>query len=325
MEYLQLQTSRAKNRVWLILLLAVLTGAVTAVFPAGLLLGPALWAYAGARTKPAWIALPAGVYGLLVFLLYSAEAAFGLFACAAAAAIALYFMQTRKVSNTYTALTLAGLFLAGLYCAVCLPGILSGAGAFAQAQAAIDEMIALYRTSATQLSGVSEEYLAFIHSYLDAFSEAASSFIVAALCVGAGVLGLGNLLFFRLFCRKNAEIAISPMREFRLWTLPRSMMLGLFALLIGSFVLEWSGWTFADSMSSTVNVLVGMPLLLQGLCVADYFIARSAQNVRAKRAAIYTLVGILFAFLQTPLILLGCAEQIFKLRDRTQKLPPKTA
>jgi len=325
MENVQSQTSRAKNRAWLILLLSVLTGAVTAIFPVGLLLAPALWAYAGARTKPVWIALPAGVYAALALSLYGIEAALGLLLSAAAVAFALYFMQTRKVSNTYTALTLAGLFLAGLYCAVCLPGILSGAGAFAQAQTAIDEMIALYRAAASQLSGINEEYLTFIYSYLDAFSEAVPSFIVASLCAGAGILGLGNLLFFRLFCRKRAEIAISPMREFRLWTMPRSMMLGLFALLIGSLVLEWAGWTFADSMSSTVNVLVGMPLLLQGLCVLDFFVARSAQRVSAKRAVTYVLVGILFGLLQTPLILLGCAEQIFRIRERMQQLPSKPA
>ena len=37
-----------------------------------------------------------------------------------------------------------------------------------------------------------------------------------------------------------------------------------------SCILEWTGWVFADGMTNTVNVLVGMPLLLQGLCVIDF-------------------------------------------------------
>ncbi|MCE5187931.1 MAG: YybS family protein [Eubacteriales bacterium] len=325
MEKIQTQPNRAKNGAWLILLLSVIVAAATAWIPAGLLLAPAFWAYAGARGKPAWIALPALVYGALALMLYNTEAALGLFVSATAAAFALYYMQTRRISNAYTALTLAGLFLAGLYCAVCLPGILSGAGAFAGSQAAMDEMISFYRTAAAQISGISAEYLDFINTYLDAFSEAVPSFIVAALCAGAGVLGLGNLLFFRLFCRRRKEIAISPMREFRYWTMPRSMMLGLFALLIGSLVLEWTGWTFSDGMSSTVNVLVAMPLLLQGLCVIDFFLARARRSAATARVVSYVLIGLLFGLVQTPLILLGCLEQIVRIRERTQNMPPKPA
>ena len=70
---------------------------------------------------------------------------------AAGAAFAVYAMLTRRVGNADTALTLAGLFLVGLYCAVCLPGVLSGAGAFAGIQAAIDEMVLVYRAAAQQL------------------------------------------------------------------------------------------------------------------------------------------------------------------------------
>ena len=325
MEHVQTQPGHAKKNAWLILLLSVLAAALAVVFPVALLLAPALWAYAGARTKPAWIALPAVCYGLMALTAYDTVAALGLAGSAAAVAFALYYLLTRRVSNAYTALTLAGLFLVGLYCAVCLPGILSGDGAFAGAQSVVDEMVADYREAAQQLSDVNTASLELINTYLDSFSKAVPSFIVASLCAGAGVLGLSNLLFFRLFCRKHPEIAISPMREFRFWAMPRSMMLGLFALLIGSLVLEWSGWTFSDGLSSTVNVLVAMPLLLQGLCVIDFFLARSPQRVTVLRVVIYALTAVLFGLLQTPLILLGCFEQILRIRERMQKMPPKPA
>jgi len=326
MENVQSQPSHAKNRAWLILLLSVLSAVAAVALPAALLLAPALWAYAGARTKPGWIALPAAVYGLLALYAYgSMEAALGLFLSAAAAAVAVFYMLTRKMSNAYTALTLSGIFLVGLYCAVCLPGVLSGAGAFAGSQAAIDETVSLYRAMAQQMSGLNADSLALINEYLDAFSKAVPSFIVGGLCAGAGVLGLSNLLFFRLFCRKHTEISISPMRAFRFWTMPRSMMLGLFALLIGSLVLEWSGWTYAEGLSNTVNVLVAMPLLLQGLCVIDFFLARAPQRVTVARVVTYVLLAVLFGFLQTPLILLGCIEQIIRIRDRMQNTPPKPA
>ena len=326
MENVQSQPSHAKNRAWLILLLSVLSAVVVATLPAALLLAPALWAYAGARTKPGWIALPAATYGALALYSYgSMEAALGLSLAAAAAAVAVYYMLTHKMSNAYTALTLSGIFLVGLYSAVCLPGVLSGAGAFAGAQAAIDETISLYKVAVQQMSGLNADTLTLINEYLDAFSKAVPSFIVGGLCAGAGVLGLSNLLFFRLFCRKRTEISISPMRAFRFWTMPRSMMLGLFALLIGSLALEWSGWTYAEGLSNTVNVLVGMPLLLQGLCVIDFFLARKPQKATTARVVTYVLLTLLFGLLQTPLILLGCMEQIFRIRDRMQNTPPKPA
>ena len=326
MENVQSQPSHAKNRAWLILLLSVLSAVAAVALPAALLLAPALWAYAGARTKPGWIALPAATYGALALYAYgSMEALLGLAFSAAAAAVAVYYMLTRKMSNAYTALTLSGIFLVGLYSAVCLPGVLSGAGAFAGVQAAIDETISLYRAAAQQASGLNADSVALINEYLDAFSKAVPSFIVGGLCAGAGVLGLSNLLFFRLFCHKHSEISISPMRAFRLWTMPRSMMLGLFALLIGSLALEWSGWTYAEGLSNTVNVLVGMPLLLQGLCVIDFFLARKPQKATMARVITYVLLTVLFGFLQTPLILLGCLEQIIRIRDRMKNTPPKPA
>jgi uncharacterized protein YybS (DUF2232 family) len=160
---------------------------------------------------------------------------------------------------------------------------------------------------------------------LDAYSKAIPNMIVPALCVFAGVLGLGNLLFFHLFCKKRPEIAISPIRSFRDWSLPRSMTLGLFALLIGSLILEWTGWVFADGLTNTVNVLVGMPLLLQGLCVIDFLIARSPKNVTLGRTLTYVGIGVLFGLAQTPLILVGCFDQIFRFRDRMRGVPPRAA
>jgi len=115
------------------------------------------------------------------------------------------------------------------------------------------------------------------------------------------------------------------MRPFRDWTLPNSMTLGLFILLVGSLILNWAGWAFADGMSNTVNALVGMPLLLQGLCVVDFFLARSQRNAAVGRALTYVGIGLLFSFLQTPLILVGCFEQIFHVRDRIRGVPPRAA
>ena len=327
MEYNNQTSKSVENSAWLILLLAVAAGAAALIIPFGLIVVPALWAYAGARTKPGWIALPAAVYALGALMLYSENgytSAVAVSVMAAASAVALYVLLTKRFSNTYTALTLSGIFLLGLYVAACLPSVLAGKGAFAAVQAAMDEIISFYRTTFVQAAGADAQYAALVNEYLDTFSKAVPTMVVAALSIFAGVMGLGNLLFFRLFCRKHKEIAISPIREFRFWSLPRSMMFGLFALLVGSLILEWSGWQYAESLVNTVNVLVGMPLLLQGLAVVDFLIVRSARKTAGQRAVTYVLIGVLFGLAEMPLMLLGGFEQLFHFRARTQGLPPQS-
>lgn len=324
MENLEQQPSR-KQRGWPILLISVLAALTTIVFPVGLCIAPAIWAYAGARTKPHWIALPAAVFAAGVFSQYTPLAAGGLAGSTAIAAALIYLLLTRRVSNTYTALTLAGVFLAGLYVAACVPGILDGRGAFADIQAALGSMFEEYRSIIAQMPSVDAEVAVYFSESFDALYQTAPSLVVSALCIFASILGLGNLLFFRLFCRKHPEIVISPMRKFRDWSLPRSMTFGLFALLIGSLILDWTGWTFAEGMSNTVNVLVGMPFLLQGLCVLDFLLTRSKKHIARNRTLTYVGIGVLFGFVQTPLIIVGCFDQFFRFRDRMRGAPPRAA
>ena len=312
----------ARTSGGLLLALCAIAGAVTLLVPAGLLVLPALWAFAGARTKPGWIALPAAVYTIGAFWLYEPMAAAGFALMAAASALALCLMQTRRVTNTYTVLTLAGILLGGLYTIVCLKGVLSGEGAFAAAQTQMDQIINAYRAALPEATGTDAAAVQFISEYLTALSQAVPTYVVAVLCAVAGAGGIANLLFFRLFMRKRPEIPISPMREFKHWALPRSMVFGLFALLIVSVILEWTGWQYADGLSATVNVLVGMPLILQGLCVVDFLLSRSGKNVTVSRVVTYCIVGILFWLAQMPLMLLGCFEQLFRFRARAQGLPP---
>lgn len=325
MENMKQQAPLKSNRGWPILLLAVLAGLITVVFPFALVIAPALWAFAGARTKPQWIALPAAAFGIAAFQIYATEAAAGLTLAATIAAGLIYWMMTKRESNTYTALTLSGVFLVGLYTAVCLPGILAGRGAFADVQNVVNSLVAVYRGALNQMTEIDAQTVSLFSTALDAFSEQVPNMIVSALCIVSGVLGLGNLLFFRLFCCKRSEIEISPMRPFKDWTLPRSMTFGLFTLLIASLAMEWAGWAFAEGFSNVVNVLVGMPLLLQGLCVVDFMIDRTGKKVTFKRALTYIAVGILFSIAETPLILVGCFDQIFRFRDRLRGVPPRAA
>mgnify|MGYP001070008674 CR=1 FL=1 len=310
---------------WLMLLLAAAVAFLTAYLPLLLILSPALWAYAGARTKPYLLFLPAAVFAAGTFALNPLVVAAGLSGAAILAAALLYVLLTRGFSNSETVLLLCGVFLVGLYTAVCLPGVLEGRGAFADIQASIASLNNFYHSAAAQMPQLNPDGVKVITEAMDAMYDAVPSSFVAVLCIFASVLGLANLLFFRLFCRKQTQISLSPMRAFRDWTLPRSMTLGLFVMLIISLVMELAQSPFAEGFGVTANVLLAIPLFLQGISVVDFFIVRAQKNVTLVRTLTYVGLGVLYQFVLYPLVLVGCFDQIFRLRDRMRGMPPRAA
>ena len=325
MENLNQQSPRVRMTGWLMLLLAAAAALVTAYVPFFLILSPALWAYAGARTKPYLMLLPAAVFASATYALGTIVIAAGLAGAAALASVLLYVLLTRGISNSETVLLLCGVFLLGLYTAICLPGVLEGRGAFADIQASIGALNDFYHAAAAQMPQLNADGMRLITDAMDAMYDAVPSGFVAVLCVFASVLGLSNLLFFRLFCRKQAQISLSPIRPFRDWTLPRNMTLGLFGMLILSLVMELADWSFAEGFGVTANVLLAIPLFLQGISVVDFFIVRAKKNVTLVRTLTYVGLGVLYQFVLFPLVLVGCFDQIFRLRDRMRGMPPRMA
>ena len=316
---------RASLNGWLVLLLAVASGFAAAYVPFALIVAPALWAYAGARTKPALIALPAAAFAAIMFTYDSVLVAAGLSGAALLAAVLVYALLTHRFGNTDTVLILCGVFLIGLYTAICMPGVLDGRGAFADVQAAILSMKEFYTSIAAGMPQLGEGGTALVSEMMDAMYEAVPTSFVAVLCIIASILGLGNLLFFRAFCKKQEQIQLSRMRPFRDWAMTRSMMYGLFLMLILSLILELSDWTYAASFSTTANALLAIPLFLQGISVIDFFIVRGQKNVSVIRTLTYVGICVLYQLVFVPLVLVGCFDQVFRLRERMRGVPPRTA
>lgn len=303
---------------------AVLCCALTPILPVLLLVSPALGAYAALRTKPRLFLALALASAALAYGIYGAVATAGMtLACVGTGAVIL-LMQTRKLGNGNTALCAAGAALLGLYGVVCMPGVVAGTGAFETVQTYANEIIKAYQSALHAMEGLPAEALTMLDGYLDALCASISSYVVPALCAAAGVIGLSGTLFFRLFAQRRPKGTLAPMRAFRFWEMPRSMMFGLLVLLLGSLVLEWTGWGYAEGLTGVVNVLVAMPLMLQGLCVVDFFLCRNPRSLTLKRTLVYTAIVVLFSVLQTPLMLTGCMEQIFRLRTRAST-PPRAA
>ena len=325
METSNQQSPRTSWLNWLVLLLACAVALAAAYLPLLLIVAPAFWAYAGVRTKPYLVALPAAVFAAVSFAMNPVVVAAGLSGAAILAAVLVYVLLTHGFSNSDTVLVLSGVFLVGLYVAICLPGVLEGRGAFADIQASIASLTDFYRTAASQMTQLNPDGAKLVLDIMnEMYAEVPSSF-VAVLCIFASVFGLSNLLFFRLFCRKQTQVSLSPIREFRDWSMPRSMMLGLFAMLILSLILEIAEVPFAEWFGVTANVLLAIPLFLQGISVIDFLIVRAQKNVTLTRTLIYVLLGVLYQFMLYPLVLVGCFDQIFRLRDRMRGMPPRAA
>lgn len=332
METISTNPAPSRGNRLLLVLITVFAGAVSAaVFP-GLLMLPALWAFAMCRTSRWYLFAFAIPFAATAFLLDEPLGAACLSALAVGMAAVLYAMQTRKAGNAHTALALFGVGVVALYVMVCLPGILSGEGAFAAVQKSVDESIDVMRRMLTLTPGLTAEQTAGVEEYLATLSQSVPTVLVPILCMFSGVIALANLLFFHLFVKKSG-LDVTPLRPFRLWAVPRDILFGLVVLLVLSIGFSFSEWEFAAALSATVNVLVSMPLGLQGLCIVDFWIVQRGRNVAVKRVLIYAALCIVpfalgnplsvLAGLEQALIVISCFDQVFHMRERTLRLPPR--
>lgn len=307
-------------------LIALLLSLAAAVFPFALLLVPAYFAYAAMRTHPALLLLFSAALFAAASVLWGAYAALWFALGTLLIAAAVYAMQSRRLGNANTCAVAAAFAVFAIYGAVCLPGILSGEGAFTAMQALFSEAVGEWRAvAAVMFAETPAATMAGVNEYLDLVEQTAVDMIVPMFCSAGMVLGLSNVLFFRLFAKKG-RIELAPMRPFRKWSIPRTYTVGILVMLVGSMIMELTGVSYAASLSSTVNVLVGFPLILQGLAVIDDWIVRKGGGVTGKRILIYALCAVFFAFLQTVLVILGCAEQLFRFRARRDgTYPPSPA
>lgn len=329
MENFSQQPKSAGTRAWAVVLLSVAITLVTVFLPVCLLLLPALWAYAALKTRPAYLALFGAVLLGGSLLLYTPLMAACMTAFVCVSAWLLCWLQTGRTGNVYTALALSGVAAVCLYLVFCLPGILSGEGAFAAIQAEADQIMATWEELLQSMPEITALPADTVKTYMQAFRDTIASMVVPMVCMFGGIAGLSNLLFFRLFSRKQAAaFGLVPLRPFRMWAIPHNLTSGLFFLLIGALALELFEWDYSVALTNTVNIIVSMPLMLQGLCVIDYFLYSKSKNVVAARVIAYIAIGLLIWILQMPLMVLGCFEQIFRLRTRMaagaaqSKMPP---
>lgn len=254
-------------------------------------------------------------------LLFGGAAAAALGALALPAAVcAVWYVQTRRLGGFLTASAAAAAAIAGLYAAVCLPGIVDGTGAFTAAQEGVR---LLGEAVAAQLAGVPgyAESAAIAEQIFSSMYLAVPVLLTGVLCVLGALFGFFTaVLFFAFTRRRRAACGLAAPKPFRLWVIPRRYVPGIVLLYVMALVLRLSGFANADAVYNTVGSLLNLPLMVQGLSLVAFLLSLRSRPGKALSVVTYVLIGVLFPLTSSMLTTVGLFDLFLRFRDRV--IPP---
>ena len=254
-------------------------------------------------------------------LLFDGAAAAALGALALPAAVcAVWYVQTRRLGGFLTASAAAAAAIAGLYAAVCLPGIVDGTGAFTAAQEGVR---LLGEAVAAQLAGVPgyAESAEIAEQIFSSMYLAVPVLLTGVLCVLGALFGFFTaVLFFAFTRRRRAACGLAAPKPFRLWVIPRRYVPGIVLLYVMALVLRLSGFANADAVYNTVGSLLNLPLMVQGLSLVAFLLSLRSRPGKALSAVTYVLIGVLFPLTSSMLTTVGLFDLFLRFRDRA--IPP---
>lgn len=268
-------------------------------------------------------ALPAllPLFAPAAVLLFGGAAAAALGALALPAAVcAVWYVQTRRLGGFLTASAAAAAAIAGLYAAVCLPGIVDGTGAFTAAQEGVR---LLGEAVAAQLAGVPgyAESAAIAEQLFSSMYLAVPVLLTGVLCVLGALFGFFTaVLFFAFTRRRRAACGLAAPKPFRLWVIPRRYVPGIVLLYVMALVLRLSGFANADAVYNTVGSLLNLPLMVQGLSLVAFLLSLRSRPGKALSVVTYVLIGVLFPLTSSMLTTVGLFDLFLRFRDRV--IPP---
>lgn len=287
--------------------------ALAYIFPIGLMMMPALLAFAGAVwgygapaiagvTAAAGIICVAGtvdasIIGALVMFIPSG--------------IAMAYIFTNKLP--YRTAAIIGAFCAalGMYIMTCVPALLEGNGPFAyysQYMAAFGD--AAEKTAAQLgIEGEMAETLRQTASYLE--YKAPDMAVMVMICMGMGA-GLLNVIAARSLCRA-AGAKLKPMAKFHQWQLSRGFTGGSLIMIIGALIVSALKVNNSSAIVTAVECAVVGPYALMGVCLIAFMVKMKLRG-RAFAALSAAAMALLFPYSLYGLCVLGAADRLFRMR-----------
>ena len=296
--------------------------AIAYIFPVGLMLMPALLAFAGTVWGYGALAIAAvTAAGSIIYVAGAVDAGIiGLLVMSIPAGVASAYIFKNKLP--YRSAAVIGAFFAalGIYIITCVPALLNGEGPFAyylQYMAAVGD--AVEKTAAQMgIDGDKAEMLRKMAAYLE--YKAPDMAVMAMMCMGMGA-GLANVVAARALCRaKGAKL--KPMAKFHLWQLSRGFTYGSIVMIIGAIIISALKITNSSAIVTAVECAVAGPYALMGVCLMAFMVKMKLRGTAFTVISVAAMV-LLFPYSLYGLCIIGAADRLFRMRgsymERIQK------
>ena len=295
--------------------------AIAYIFPVGLMLMPALLAFAGTVWGYGGLAIAAiTAAGGIIYVAGAVDAGIiGLLVMSIPAGIAMTYIFINKLPYRTAAVTGAFFSALGIYIITCVPALLNGEGPFAyylQYMAAFGD--AVEKTAAQMgIDGDKAEMLRKMAAYLE--YKAPDMAVMAMMCMGMGA-GLANVVAARALCRaKGAKL--KPMAKFHLWQLSRGFTYGSLVMIIGAIIISALKITNSSAIVTAVECAVAGPYALMGVCLMAFMVKMKLRGTAF--TVISAAMVLLFPYSLYGLCIIGAADRLFRMRrsymERIQK------
>ena len=296
--------------------------AIAYIFPVGLMLMPALLAFAGTVWGYGALAIAAvTAAGSIIYVAGAVDAGIiGLLVMSIPAGAASAYIFKNKLP--YRSAAVIGAFFAalGIYIITCVPALMEGEGPFAyylQYMAAFGD--AVEKTAAQMgIDGDKAEMLRKMAAYLE--YKAPDMAVMAMMCMGMGA-GLVNTVAARALC-SAAGAEVKPMAKFHLWQLSRGFTYGSIVMIIGAIIISALKITNSSAIVTAVECAVAGPYALMGVCLMAFMVKMKLRGTAFTVISVAAMV-LLFPYSLYGLCIIGAADRLFRMRgsymERIQK------
>ena len=297
--------------------------AIAYIFPVGLMLMPALLAFAGTgvamrNAEDAVKAVASDVTtadnnhdGVICIAGTVDSSIIGALVMFIPAGIAMTYIFINKLPYRTAAVISAFCVAVGMYIMTCVPALMEGEGPFAyylQYMAAFGD--AVEKTAAQMgIDGDKAEMLRKMAAYLE--YKAPDMAVMAMMCMGMGA-GLANVVAARALCRaKGAKL--KPMAKFHLWQLSRGFTYGSLVMIIGAIIISALKITNSSAIVTAVECAVAGPYALMGVCLMAFMVR---MKLRGTAFTVFSVVAmvLLFPYSLYGLCVIGAADRLFRMR-----------
>ncbi|MDD3400217.1 MAG: DUF2232 domain-containing protein [Eubacteriales bacterium] len=247
----------SSGTIWIIAASALTI--LAAYFPAVVIVLPAVWVYSSMPNRGWLIAAFAALLGVSSYIMFG-NTTYALLTVAliAPAGIVLFLSHKFKVQNFYCVFYTAIALMVGLFAILCLPSVLDG-----------NAPATMLKEVMTQTQSSYASY--FDANYLEYFTQAIAALddlYLAVLFIMGAAAALVNGLLVHLFDRKSHQRELSPLPPFARWSIPKSYVFGLAALVAVGLFFSLSGSRSTDLLWLLIAMIWILPTAFSGWAIS---------------------------------------------------------